>query len=81
VITHSARGFSDKTAVPVIGIQSIADLDVFNAMLRVIKETAITDNCVLATGCDCKLRRDTRAILVHDLLNESDSLFTFGENA
>jgi len=81
VITHGARGFSNETAVPVIGVQSVADLDVFDAMLRVIKETAVADECVLAAPDDGKLRRDAGAIPAHDFLDESDSLFAFGENA
>jgi hypothetical protein len=36
-------------------MQSIADLDVFDAMLRMIKETAVTDNPVLAARDDGKL--------------------------
>ncbi|HEX3619344.1 MAG TPA: hypothetical protein VHU16_03140, partial [Candidatus Udaeobacter sp.] len=47
VITNSARGFGNEAAVPVIGIQSVADLDVFDAVLRMIKETAVTGNRVL----------------------------------
>jgi len=56
VITNGARGFSNEAAVPVVGMQSIADLDVFDGMLRMIKETAVTYNPVLAARDDGKLR-------------------------
>jgi len=49
VISDGARTFSDEAAVPVIGVQSIADLDVFDAMLRMIKETAVTTRRPAAT--------------------------------
>jgi len=48
VVTDSTRGFGNEAAVPVIGVQSIADLDVFDTMLQMIKETAVTDDRVLA---------------------------------
>jgi|SRR5438046_3549677 len=81
VITDGARGFSNKAAVPIIGMQSIADLDVFDAMLWVIKETAVTNNRVLAPRDDSKLRRNAGAIPANDFLDESDGLFAFSENA
>jgi len=81
VITNSARGFGNEAAVPVIGIQSVADLDVFDAVLRMIKETAVTDDRILAARDYGKLRRDASAIPAHDFLNERDCLFAFGENA
>jgi hypothetical protein len=46
-----------------------------------IKETAVTDNRVLAARDYGKLRRDASAIPAHDFLNERDGLFAFGENA
>jgi len=81
VISDGARTFSNQAAVPVIGIQSIADLDVFDAMLRMMKETAVTDNRLFAPRDYGKLRRDAGAIPAHDFLNERDGLFAFGENA
>jgi hypothetical protein len=81
VITHRARGFSNEATVPVIRIQSVADLDVFDVILGMVKEAAVTDDCVLAARYDGKLRWDAGAIPVHDFLDESDSLFAFGENA
>ena len=80
MIADGARGFSDEPAVPVIGIQSVADLDIFDAMLRMIKETAVTDNRVLAARDDGKLRRDPGAIPAHDFLDENNGLFALGEN-
>jgi len=62
-------------------MKPIADLEVFDAVLRMIKETAVTDNRVLAARDYGKLRRDASAIPVHDFLNERDGLFAFGENA
>ena len=47
MITDGARGFSDQAAIPVIGVQSVADLDVLDAVLRMTKETAVTDDCVI----------------------------------
>jgi len=81
VITHGARGLSNEAAVPVIWMQSVADLDVFDPVLRMIEETAVTDDHALATRDDGKLRRDAGAIPAHDFLDESDGLFAFGENA
>ena len=80
VIAHGARAFSDEPAVPVVGIQSVADLDVFDAMLRMIKKTAVTNNRVLAATDDGKLRRNSSAIPAYDFLDESDRLFALGEN-
>jgi len=80
VIAHSARGFSDEAAIPVIGIQSVPDFDLARHF-RVLKKTAVTDNpCFTARGHG-KLRWDAGAIPTHNFLNESDSLFSLGENA
>jgi len=81
VIAYCTRSFSNEAAVPVIRIKAVADLDVFDAVLRMMKETAVTDDRVLAARHDGKLRRYASAIPAHDLLNESDGLFAFGENA
>jgi len=81
VITDGARGFGDEATVPVIGMQSVADLDVFDGMLGVIKETAVTNNRVLAARDDGKLRRNAGAIPVHDFLDEGERLFALSENA
>jgi len=81
VITHGARGFSNKAAVPVIGMESVPDLDVFDLMLGMIKETAVTDERILVTRDNGELRRDADAIPAHDFVNESDCLFTLGKNA
>jgi hypothetical protein len=81
VITDGARSLGDEAAVPVVWIQPVADLDVFNAMLRMIKEAAITDDRVLAPRDNGKLRWNASAIPAHDFLNERDGLFAFGENA
>jgi len=62
-------------------MKSIADLDVFDAMLGMVKETTIPDDGVLAARDDGKLRRDAGTVPAHDFLDESDSLFAFGENA
>jgi len=56
-------------------MQSIADLDVFDAVLRMIEETAVTDNCILAARDDGKLRWDSGAIPICDLVDESDGFF------
>jgi len=81
VITDGARGFSNEAAVPVIGMQSIADLDVLDGVFWVIKETAVTNDRVLAAGDDSKLRRNAGAIPANDFLDESEGLFAFSENA
>jgi len=81
VITHGVRGFSNEAAVPVIGIESVPDLDVFDLMLGMIKETAVTDERILVTQDNGELRRDADAIPAHDFVNESDCLFTLGKNA
>jgi len=64
VITDGARGFSNEAAVPVIGMQSIADLDIFDGVFWVVKETAVTHDRVLAAGDDGKLRRKQGSVCV-----------------
>jgi len=81
VVTHGPRGFGDEAAIPVIGMQSVTDFDVFDAIFRMIKETAVTDNCVPAARDDGKLRWDSGAVPAHDFLDESYGLLAFGENA
>jgi len=81
VITHGARGFGNEAAVPVIGMESVPDLDVFDLMLRMIKETAVTDERILVTRDNGELRRDADAIPAYDFVNESDCLFTLDKNA
>jgi hypothetical protein len=44
-------------------------------------KTAVTDNSVFATRHNGKLRWHSRAIPTHNFLDESDSLFAFGESA
>jgi len=80
VIAHSARGFGDEAKVPVIGIQSVPDLDL-TRHFSVMKKTAVTDDRFLATRDNGKLRWDAGAIPTYNFLDESDSLFAFGENA
>jgi hypothetical protein len=81
VITHGARGFSNEAVVPVVGMQAIADLDVFDGMLWVVKETAVTYDHVLTARDDGKLRGNPGAIPAHDFFEESNRLFAFSENA
>jgi len=80
VIAHSARGFGDETTVPVIRIQSVSDLDL-TRHFSVMKKTAVTDDRFLATRDNGKLGWDAGAIPTYNFLDESDSLFAFGENA
>ena len=46
-----------------------------------MKKTAVTDDRLLATQDNGKLRRDTGAIPAHHFLDEINSLLSFGENA
>jgi len=80
VIAHSARGFGNEAAVPVIGIQSVPDLDL-TWHFSMMEKTAVTDDRFLAARDHGKLRWDSGAIPTYDFLNESDGLFAFGENA
>ena len=80
MIPHSARGFSDEPAIPVIGMQSVANLDL-PRHFSVMEKTAIPDYGVLATRHDGKLRWNAGTIPAHDFRDESDGLFAFGENA
>jgi len=80
VIAHSARGFGDEATVPVIGIQPVPDLDL-TRHFSVMKKTAVTDDRFLAARDNGKLRWDAGAIPTYNFLDESDSLFAFGENA
>jgi len=80
VIAHSARRFSDKAAIPIIRMQSVADLDL-SRHFRMMMKTAVTDDCVRATWRDGKQRWGAGAIQGHHFLDHSDSLFAFGVNA
>jgi len=62
-------------------MQSIADLDIFDAMLRMVKEAAVTNNRVLAARDDGKLGRNAGAIPANDFLDESNGLFALSKNA
>src|SRR5262249_25898876 len=81
LITHGMRSFSNEAPVPVSGIKPVPDLKVFDPVLRVIKETAVTDDRVFAARDDRKLRWNAGAIPAHNFLDKSDRLFPFGENA
>jgi len=80
VIAHSSRGFGDEAAIPVIGMQSVPDLDL-TRHFSLMKKTAVTDDRFLAARDNGKLRWDAGAIPTYNFLDESDSLFAFGENA
>jgi len=80
VIAHSARSLCDEAAIPVIGMQSVPDLNL-SRYFRMMVKTAVTNNSVFAKRNDGKLRRHTRAIPPHHLLDEINRLFSFGENA
>lgn len=81
VIAHGARGFSNESAVPIIRIESVADLDIFDPVLRMIKEPAVTDRRALAARDNGELRWNAGLVPAHDFFNESNGLFAFGENA
>ena len=80
MIADSARGFSDETAIPVIGMQPISDLD-FSWQFRVMVKTTVADDRVFSFWNDGKLRRNAGAIPADNFLDESDRLLAFGENA
>jgi len=80
VIAYSARSFGDEAAVPVIGMQSVPDLDL-SRHFRMMVKTAVTKNCVFASQDNGKLRRHTRAIPAHHFLDKLNRLLSFGESA
>jgi hypothetical protein len=80
VITNCECSFGEQAAIPVIGIQSVPDLDLARHF-RMMVETAVTTNSVFATRDNSKLRRHIRAIPAHHLLDEINGLLSFGENA
>ncbi len=80
MIADSARGFGDKAAIPVIGMQSVPDLHL-SRHFRMMVKTAVTNNSIFATQNNGKLRRHTREIPAHHLLDEINRLLSFGENA
>jgi len=80
VISHGSRCFGDEAPIPVIGMQSIPDLD-FSRYFRMMVKTTVTNDCVCVTGNNRKLRRHTRAIPTHYFFDKSHCLFSFGKNA
>jgi len=80
VLAYSARGFSDKAAIPVIGMQSVPDLDLSRYFWMMVK-TAVTNKNVFASRHDGKLRRNTRVVPAHYFLDEINRLLAFGVNA
>jgi len=80
VLAHSARRLGNEAAIPVIGIQPVPDLN-FTRHFSVMEKTAVTDDRVLATRDNGKLRWNAGMIPTYNFLDESDSLFAFGENA
>jgi len=80
VIAHSARSFSDEAAVPVVGMQSVPDLDL-SWHFRMVKKTTVTNRRVVCAQDNGKLRRHTRAIPAHDFLNKINGLLAFAESA
>jgi len=80
MVADRARGFGDEAAVPVIGMQSVPDLDLPRHFSMMVKST-IPDHRVLIFSNHGKLRRNTGAIPLHYFLDKSNGLFAFGENA
>jgi len=80
VIANSAHGFGDETAIPVIGMQPIPDLDL-PRHFSVMKKTTVTNKRVVSAPDHGKLRWDAGAIPTHNFLDETDGLLAFGENA
>jgi len=80
VLAYSARGFSDKAAIPVIGMQSVPDLDLSRYFWMMVK-TAVTDDRDLTTWHYGKRRWDRGVIPAHHFLDKSDRLLAFGINA
>jgi len=80
VIAHRARGFGDEAAIPVIGMQSVADLDL-PRHFSMLEKTAVADNRILAPRDHGKLRWNARAIPAHHFLDKLNRLLSFGENA
>src|ERR1700741_2292627 len=62
-------------------MQSIPNLDVLDAVLGMMKETAIADQVIFIARDDCELRRSSSAIPPDDFFDESHCLFALGENA
>jgi hypothetical protein len=54
VITHGAGSFSDEAAVPVIGMQSVTDLNL-PWHFRMMVKTAVTNHSVFTTRHNGKL--------------------------
>ena len=62
MITDSLGGLARKSAVPIVRIEPITDLDFIRAVEVLMKETAISDKLVVAAKNDRKLRRQTSLV-------------------
>jgi len=80
VIAHSARSLSDETAVPVVGMQSVPNLDL-SRHFRMMVKTTVTNHSVFTTRHNGKQRGHTRAIPALHFLDEINRLLAFGVNA
>jgi hypothetical protein len=80
VIADRARSFGDEAAIPVIGMQWVADLDL-PRHFSVLEKTAVTDNRIFARRDHRKLRWNARAIPAHHFLDKLNRLRSFGESA
>jgi hypothetical protein len=62
VITDSLGGLARKSAVPIVRVKPITDLDFIYAVEMPMKKTAIPDQVVVSAKNDCKLRRQTSLV-------------------
>jgi len=80
MIAHSAGGFTNEAAIPVVGMQSVPDLDL-PRHFRMMVKAAVTNKNVFASRHDGKLRRNIRVVPAHYFLDEINRPLAFGVNA
>ena len=88
MIAHGAGGFSGESAVPIIGMQSVTNLDVLDSMFRMMEEAAVAKQREVGFSHRRRIARHNGelggnfgAIPADDFFDESDRLFALRENA
>ena len=62
MVAYSLGRLARKSAVPIVRMKPITDLDFVCAIEMPMKETAITDQLVVSAKNDCELRRQTSLV-------------------
>ncbi len=60
IVTHRARRFGRQSAIPVVGMKPITDLDLLDLIDDLSKKSAITDQLFFLAQDTAELTRSTR---------------------